>query len=165
MRHLRFKALVAASDALHLRDGMSATVGADSGRIRIGAGDETGLVPVYVMFDGDVKALAGERGRAECVTDGTVDAHISVPTRCIVRAGLQPVVFVRDRHAPERFIAVPVTPGAEGGGWTAVEGLPAHDCDVVLDGAYELKLALPAAGGSKPAGHFHADGTFHEGEH
>lgn len=163
--HLRFKALVAASDALHLKDGMSAKVGAHPGRIRIGVGDDTGLVPVYVLFAGDVKALAGERSHAECVTDETEAAHTAVPSICIVSIGLQPTVFVRDLHDAERFIAVPVTPGASGGGWTAVDGLPAHHCEVVSDGAYELRLALPSAGGSKPAGHFHADGTFHEGEH
>jgi hypothetical protein len=34
----------------------------------------------------------------------------------------------------------------------------------VSDGAYELKLALQEEGDKKSAGHFHADGTFHEGD-
>jgi hypothetical protein len=35
-----------------------------------------------------------------------------------------------------------------------------------LDGAYELKLAAPSSGTTqRAAGHFHADGQFHEGEH
>ena len=162
---LRFKALVAASDALKLRNGMSAKVGEHHGRLRIGVGDDTGIVPIYVLFDKDVHALAGERSRAECVTDDTEEPHIAVPSRCIVSVGLQPTVFVRDPHNAERFIATPVVPGASGGGWTAVEGLPSGHCEIVSEGAYELKLALPSAGDSKSAGHFHADGTFHEGEH
>ena len=164
-RDLRFKALVAASDALQLKDGMSAKVGGHLGRIRIGVGDDTGLVPIFVLFDGDVHALAGARSHAECVTDETEEAHAAVPSRCIVSVGLQPTVFVRDAHGEDRFTAVPVTPGVSGGGWTAVDGLPSRHCEVVSDGAYELKLALPAAGGNKPSGHFHADGTFHEGDH
>ena len=36
--------------------------------------------------------------------------------------------------------------------------------EVVLDGAYELKLATQQSGGSGAGGHFHADGSFH-GEH
>jgi hypothetical protein len=161
---LRFKALVAASDALRLRNGMSAKVDGHHGRLRIGVGDDTGIVPIYVLFDKDVHALAGARSQAECVTDETDEPHIAVPSRCIVSVGLQPTVFIRDEHDAGRFIAVPVTPGVSGGGWTAVEGLPSGHCEVVCEGAYELKLALPSAGGSKSAGHFHADGTFHEGE-
>ena len=162
---LRFKALVAASDALKLRNGMSAKVGEHHGRLRIGVGDDTGIVPIYVLFDNGVHALAGARSRAECVTDDTEEPHIAVPSRCIVSVGLQPTVFVRDPHNAERFIATPVVPGVSGGGWTAVEGLPSGHCEIVSEGAYELKLALPSAGDSKSAGHFHADGTFHEGEH
>ena len=162
---LRFKALVAASDALKLRNGMSAKVGEHHGRLRIGVGDDTGIVPIYVLFDNGVHALAGERSRAECVTDDTEEPHIAVLSRCIVSVGLQPTVFVRDPHNAERFIATPVVPGVSGGGWTVVEGLPSGHCEIVSEGAYELKLALPSAGDSKSAGHFHADGTFHEGEH
>lgn len=174
---LRFKALVASSDALKLRNGMSAKVGEHHGCVRIGVGDDTGLVPIYVLFDKDVHALAGARSRAECVTDETEEAHTAVPSRCIVSIGLQPTVFVRDPHNAERFIATPVVPGVSGGGWTAVEGLSPHAknpltrdlfphrCEIVCEGAYELKLALPSSGESKPAGHFHADGSFHEGEH
>jgi hypothetical protein len=162
---LRFKALAASSDALKLRNGMPAKVGEHHGHIRIGVGDDTGIVPVYVLFDKDVHALAGARAHAECVTDETEEPHVAVPSRCIVSIGLQPTVFIRDAHDAERFIAISVTPGVNGEGWTAVEGLPPGHCEVVSDGAYELKLSLPSAGGSKPSGHFHADGTFHEGEH
>ena len=164
-RDLRFKALVASSDALRLRNGMPANVDGIHGRIRIGVGDDTGLVPVYVLFGEEVDALAGARSRAECVTDETEDARAAVPSRCIVSVGLQPTVFVRDAHDGGRFVAVPVTPGLSGGGWTAVEGLPAPHCEVVSEGAYELKIALQSADGAKPSGHFHADGVFHEGEH
>lgn len=162
---LRFKAPVAASDALKLRNGMTAKVGEHHGRLRIGVGDDTGIVPIYVLFDKDVHALAGARSYAECVTDETEEQHVAVPSRCIVSIGLQPTVFVRDPHNAERFIATPVVPGVSGGGWTVVEGLPSGHCEVVSEGAYELKFALPSAGNAKSAGHFHADGTFHEGEH
>ena len=165
MHDLRFKALVAASDVLLLKNGMSAKVGDNAGRIRIGAGDGAGLVPVYVLFGREVHALAGARSDAECVTNETETPRSAVPSRCIVSVGLQPTVFAKHGHDGENFIAVPVTPVLAGGGWTAVEGLPSADCEVVAAGAYELKLALPSAGDGKPSGHFHADGVFHEGEH
>ena len=177
MHDLRFKALTAASDAIRLRDSMPAKVGENSGRIQLGVGDDSGLVPVYVLFDSEVSAIAGERSRAECVTDETEKPHVAVPAKCIVSVGLQPTVFIKDPHNAERFIAIPVIPGASGGGWTAVEGLSPyaenphtkdlspHRCEIVSEGAYELKLALPSAGAPKESGHFHADGTFHTGEH
>ena len=177
MHDLRFKALAAASDAIRLRDSMPAKVGENTGRIQLGVGDDSGLVPVYVLFDSEVSAIAGERGHAECVTDETESPHIAVPSKCIVSVGLQPTVFVKDSHNAERFIAIPVVPGVSGGGWTAVEGLspheceahakdqPSHICEIVCEGAYELKLALPSADAKKESGHFHADGTFHTGEH
>ena len=177
MHDLRFKALAAASDALRLKDAMPAKVGENAGRIQLGIGDDSGLVPVYVLFDSEVSAIAGERGHAECVTDETEKPHVAVPSKCIVSVGLQPTVFMKDPHNAERFIATPVTPGASGGGWTAVEGLSPHGCEaqtkglsperceIVCEGAYELKLALPSAGAKKESGHFHADGTFHTGEH
>ena len=177
MHDLRFKALAAASDALRLKDAMPAKVGDNAGRIQLGIGDDSGLVPVYVLFDSEVSAIAGERGQAECVTDETESPHIAVPSKCIVSVGLQPMVFMKDPHNAERFIAIPVTPGASASGWTAVEGLSPHSknphtrdlapfrCEIVCEGAYELKLALPSAGDKKESGHFHADGTFHTGEH
>ena len=165
MHDLRFKALAAASDALRLKDSMPAKVGENAGRIQLGVGDDSGLVPVYVLFDSEVSAIAGERGHAECVTDETESPHAAIPSKCIVAVGLQPTVFMKDPHDDERFIAIPVIPGASGGGWTAVEGLSPHKSEIVFEGAYELKLALPSAGAKKESGHFHADGTFHTGEH
>ena len=165
MHDLRFKALAAASDALRLKDSMPAKVGENEGRIQLGVGDDSGLVPVYVLFDSEVSAIAGERGHAECVTDETESPHAAIPSKCIVSVGLQPTVFMKDPHDAERFIAIHVIPGASGGGWTAVEGLSPHKSEIVCEGAYELKLALPSAGAKKESGHFHADGTFHTGEH
>lgn len=161
---LRFKALVAAADAGGLKDGLRAQVGALSGEVRLGVGDDSGLVPVYVVFKGEVDAIAGARGEATVFTGGGGEPKTAVPSECVVSIGLQPTVFVRDAADRGRFIAVDVTPLESAGGWTAVDGLPSDGVEVVSKGAYELKLALPG-GGNRGAGHFHADGTFHEGEH
>ncbi len=161
---LRFKALVAASDALRLKDGLEAKVGDFTGEIRLGVGDDTGLVPVYVVFKGEIGALAGACAQAVVSTGAKLAVRPAVPSRCIVTVGLRPTLFVKDASDPERFIAVNVVPVGSGGGWTALESLPSGVAEVVCEGAYELKLALPG-GETKSAGHFHADGTFHEGEH
>lgn len=177
-RDLRFKALVSASDALKLKDGMPAKAGKNFGRIKTGVGDDSGLVPVYVLFDTLADAIAGERVYAECVTDQAETPHLAVPSKSIVTIGVQSVVFVRDAHNPECFTPTHVTTGLSGGGWTAIS-IPSsahdthhsscishgHHIEVVTEGAYELKLAHSQSSEAKPAGHFHADGTFHEGEH
>lgn len=166
---LRFKALVASSDAARLKDGMSAKVGKNDGMLRIGIGDDSGLVPVYALFDTEIDSIAGERAYVECVTDESEEVQLAVPSRCIVKIGVQPVVFVRDRHEKTKFLAMAVDTGISGGGWTAIKGLPAregvHGVEVVGAGAYELKLAQPSGDGNDKSGHFHADGTFHASEH
>lgn len=160
---IRFKALVAASDAARLKDGMKATVSGDVGEVRLGVGNEFGIIPVYVTFDSAGTGRAGDRGTATCVTDESETPVAAVPNAAIVKLGLQPVVFVRDEDERSRFLALPIEPGISGGGWTAVKGLPDDDdLEIVVEGAYELKLAVSASGAG-PAGHFHADGTFHEG--
>ena len=48
------------------------------------------------------------------------------------------------------------------GRWISIlSGLMRND-EVVLAGAYELKLASQQSGAPQKGGHFHADGTFHE---
>ena len=109
---------------------------------------------------------AGERVKAEIVLDENGKETVAVPDECIVDAGAEPVVFVKDERKAGRFLAVKVRTGISNGGWTEVEGL--GDCghiDVVKDGVYGLKLQLSSKKDEKPVGHFHADGTFHEGEH
>ena len=161
---LRFKALVAAADAIRIKNSSTASVNGRDGKIQFGIGDDSGIVPLYVLFDGDVEAIAGERATAEFSIEVSGGETLAVPSGAIVTVDLAPTVFIRDGKSEERFLAVRIRPGASGAGWTAVEGLPSGDVEVVTDGAYELKLALMSAGAA-PSGHFHADGTFHEGEH
>ena len=72
---LRLRALVAASDAARLADGLAATVEGAPGEVRLGVGDANGLVPVYVVFPkGGAKGRAGDgdvrAGRARNACDG-----------------------------------------------------------------------------------------------
>ena len=163
---LRLKALVAASEADQLTDGQACVVEGTEGEIRLGVGDGAGLVPVYAVFPkGAPRRRAGVRARLECVTDAHAPEVRVVPNGAVVRLGLKPAVFVRDRSDDDRFVAVPVVPGVSKGGWTAVEGLPDGDVEVVVAGAYELRIAVMSKeSGVKTTGHFHADGQFHEGE-
>ena len=94
-------------------------------------------------------------------TDPAETPVACVPSTAVFRDGVTPSVFVRDEHDEDLFVVKPIVPGRSAAGWTAVTGLDADD-EVVSQGVYELRHALPAAGGEKKAaGHFHADGTFH----
>ncbi len=163
---LQLKVLAATSEAAKLTPGGACEVDGIKGELRLGLGDDTGMVPVYAVFpQGIAKGMVGERAQLAVMTDKSTPQARVVPNSAIVRLGLQPTVFVRDEHDKERFIALPVTIGVQNGGWTAIEGLPENDhLEVVATGAYELKLGIAEqTSGAKTAGHFHADGSFHEG--
>ena len=164
-RMLRFRAQVSSSEAARLHDGMKVSVSGSEAELRLGVG-EGGMVPVYALFhSAGAPGRAGDRVRAECVLKSNEVPVWALPDDCIVAVGAESVVFMRDRHRKTRFFAVSVRTGMSGGGWTAVEGLSDTGAEVVKTGVYGLKLALAAKSASdKPVGHFHADGSFHEGD-
>ena len=161
---VRVKALVAVSEAARLKDGLKVRCGEAVGVLQLGLGDSDAMTPAYAVFEkGRLAARPGERLRIECVTDESETPVVAVPAACVVRVGLEPIVFVRDEHAADRFAAVKVTLGRTNGSWTEVVGLPEDDdLEIVKEGAYELKIALSAQSGAPAVGHFHADGTFHD---
>ena len=161
-------ALVPFSDARGLADGAKARVGSHSGTMRVDRTRTDGLVGVWVACDGDcpanAKLVLGESVYVTAETDQAETPVVCVPSTAVFRDGVTPSVFVRDEHDEDLFVVKPVVPGRSAAGWTAVTGLDADD-EVVSQGVYELRHALPAVGGEKKAaGHFHADGTFHAGE-
>lgn len=163
-RNIRFKGLIPADEAARLKDLMPANVKGMNGSVRLGIGAENGLVPAYVVFENAPDAIIGARDTATVIMGGSGKVETAVPDSAIVEINLVKHVFVRDNHNKNRFIALSVTPGEKSGGWTNVTGLPGGHIDVVSKGAYQLKLAATSSGRSA-AGHFHADGTFHEGDH
>ena len=161
-------ALVPFSDARGLADGAKARVGRQMGTMRVDRTRTDGLVGVWIAYDiagnGMPGATPGESVYVTVEADQSETPVSCVPSSAVFRDGVTPSVFVRDEHDADRFVVKPVVPGRSAVGWTAVTGLAADD-EVVSQGVYELRHALPAVGGErKAAGHFHADGTFHAGE-
>lgn len=111
-------------------------------------------------------AYAGEVGRLELTSgNGSEDGYIPVPNSAVVKVGVNDVVFIQDGANPNKFIMKKVAILPPRQGMTPVKGLMEGQT-IVIKGGYELKYAVPAQGGEKKAaGHFHADGKFHEGEH
>jgi len=108
-------------------------------------------------------ARPGVTAHLEIVTDPAAAISLAVPRAAVQRDGLTPVLFRRAPDNPNEAIRIEADLGKDDGRWVEVlSGLRDGD-EVVLDGAFQLMLAT--SGTMQRGGHFHADGTFHEGEH
>ena len=86
---------------------------------------------------------------------------ISIPDSAVVKVGVDDVVFIKVGEG--KFAMKKVQAGTSRRGMTPVSGLNPGQV-IVVKGGYELKYLIPGDGQKKKAGHFHADGVFHEGE-
>lgn len=108
---------------------------------------------------------AGQLARLDLYShDSATDGFIPVPNSAVVKVGVNDVVFIKTGEDAFVMKKVQTLPARQGK--TPVKGLIPGQT-IVTKGGYELKYILPAegAGSKKAAGHFHADGQFHEGEH
>lgn len=97
----------------------------------------------------------------EVVAETSGGPALAIPRAAIVKDGITHVFFRRDPQDPNKAIRVEADMGVDDGRWVAINsGISLND-EVILDGAYELKLASQQSGTSQKGGHFHADGTFH----
>ncbi|MCB9841652.1 MAG: hypothetical protein H6812_00170 [Phycisphaeraceae bacterium] len=101
----------------------------------------------------------------EVVVESTGGPALAIPRSSIVRDGVAHVFFRRDPSDPNKAIRVEADMGVDDGRWVAINSGVAPGDEIVLDGAYELKLASQQDGVVQKGGHVHADGTFHEGDH
>jgi hypothetical protein len=89
---------------------------------------------------------------------------LAIPRSAIVKDGITHVFFRRDPKDANKAIRVEADMGVDDGRWVVINSGLALGDEVVLEGAYELKLATAQSGTTQKGGHFHADGSFH-GEH
>lgn len=87
---------------------------------------------------------------------------LAIPRTAVVKDGITHVFFRRDPKDANKAIRVEADLGVDDGRWVEVKSGIGPNDTVVLDGAYELKLASAQSGTSQKGGHFHADGTFHK---
>jgi len=100
----------------------------------------------------------------EVVAESSGAKALAIPRSAIVKDGITHVFFRRDPLDPNQAIRVEADMGVDDGRWVVIHSGLVRGDEVVLDGAYELKLATAQSGASQKGGHFHADGSFH-GEH
>ncbi len=107
-------------------------------------------------------ARRGVSTEMEIVLAGTPEPLLAVPVQAVIQDGLDKVIFRRDPKNPNKVIRLKADLGLSDGRWIIVEsGFMAGD-EVVHHGVYELMLA--SGGAKQKGGHFHSDGTFHEGD-
>ena len=103
----------------------------------------------------------------EVVVESTESPALAIPRSAIVQDGLTHVFFRRDPGDPNKAIRVEADMGVSDGRWVVLHSGVMRGDEVVLAGAYELKLATQQSGSPfqrGQGGHFHADGAFH-GDH
>lgn len=98
----------------------------------------------------------------EVVLESTDGPALAVPSAAVVRDGLHHVVFRRDPADPNQAIRIEADLGTSDGSWVVLQSGVMRGDQVVLSGAYELRLATQRSGALSEGGHFHADGSFHD---
>lgn len=108
--------------------------------------------------------MPGKSGFLELTVDETENFVLAIPESAVVKDGLTHVFFKRDSSNANKAIRIEADLGISDGRWVEIKSDIGPNDQVVINGAYELKLATSQSGVTQKGGHFHADGTFH-GEH
>jgi len=175
LTQVRFRARGLQSDLARLRAGLPAQVVPPHGRDR--AVDRlTGTLALGVEADPAQRTIdlflqpastaewarPGIAGFLEVETAAGATAELAIPLAAVLQDGLQRVLFRRDPADPDQVIRLEADLGLDDGRWVEVKSGIADGDEIVSAGAYELMLA--SSGTAAKGGHFHADGTFHEGK-
>ena len=176
LSQVRFRARGLQSDLPSLQDGLPAVVvparaGAEAadrvtGTLLLGveADPAQRTIDLFVQpSSASAWCRPGVAGFVEVETRGGAAAELAIPLSAVLQDGLQRVFFRRDPADPDKVIRVEADLGLDDGRWVEVKSGLVDGDEVVLAGAYELMLA--SSGTAAKGGHFHADGTFHEGKH
>jgi len=178
---LRFHASGLQSDLGVLRDGLQVNIVPPTptsagnavelqntmhGTLQLGlngdANDRT--IDLYVTPDSlSSWARPGVTAQLEIITDSTRSPELSIPLSAVQQDGLTQIIFRRSPDNPNEAIRMEADLGLDDGRWVAILSGLADGDEVVLDGVFQLMLAT--SGSIQKGGHFHSDGTYHEGEH
>lgn len=178
-KQVRFRAMALQSDLVRINNGAEAAIiapvaasiqqdGSVDATVTIGleAHPQQRTVPlVAVAAEHREWIRPGVSAFLEVTVQTTGGPALAIPRAAILKDGIVHVFFRRDPADPNKAIRVEADMGISDGRWVVINsGLSLND-EVVLNGAYELKLASQQNGSQQKGGHFHADGTFHEEDH
>ncbi len=171
---IRFHAHGMQSDLGRLREGLSARIVSPRGgsvdlqdtmfgRLSLGisADPRQRTVDLYVAPDSlSTWARPGVTAHLEITLASGADEP-AIPVGSVIQDGVKKILFRRDPKNPDKVIRMDADLGVSDGRWVVVQsGLRAGD-EVVLDGIYQLMLATSTS--AAKGGHFHPDGTWHDG--
>lgn len=173
---LRFHAQGLQSDLPRFQDGLTATVAPSAGAPIAASERMTGPLSIGLQADPESRtvelymtpaslapwAKAGVAAYLEVTLDNAA-ADLAIPRAAVVADGLVPHFFRRDPNDPDTVIRTEADIGLDDGRWVVIKSGVREGDEIVLDGVYQLMLAT--SGTAAKGGHFHSDGTFHEGEH
>jgi multidrug efflux pump subunit AcrA (membrane-fusion protein) len=89
--------------------------------------------------------------------------ELAIPMSAVVRDGTRAIIFRRDPKDADKVIRMEADLGLSDGRWVVIQSGVMEGDEIVLGGNFQLMLAT--SGTTEKAGHFHSDGTFHEGNH
>lgn len=172
---IRFRARALQSDLGRLRNGLSATIAPPQGGSVPMQDAMRGALFIGLSADADERTIdlivrpesltswarAGVFAHLEITLAGG-EEELAIPLSAVVRDGATLVVFRRDPANPNRVIRLEADLGVSDRRWVVIRSGVREGDEVVLDGNYQLMLAT--SGIAARGGHFHPDGTFHEGE-
>ncbi len=173
---VRFRAMGLQSDLDRLRTGLSAAIVNPAARgeranesiptvleLGLNADPEERTVDLYATpLELKDWTRPGISAFLEISTEQADDSSLAIPLSAVVRDGLTSIIFRRDPANPDKAIRLEADLGMNDGRWIVINSGLREGDEVVLDGVYQLLLAT--SGSVPKGGHFHSDGTFHEGE-
>jgi multidrug efflux pump subunit AcrA (membrane-fusion protein) len=173
---IRMRATALQADLGRLRDGLACRIVAPPGGTMLDATPMIASLTIDLSGDAEERTIdliaeptsiaswarAGVSAHLEITLDGAVE-ELAVPLACVVRDGVTPVIFRRDPANPDKVIRLEADVGISDGRWIAILSGVREGDEIVLAGNYQLMLA--SSGAAPKGGHFHSDGTWHEGEH
>jgi hypothetical protein len=174
---VRFSASAMQSDMGRLKDGLTATAVPGKGASFNTAAAVPGVMMISPVADAERRmiqlvmvptklepwARPGVAGYLEIVVEGNQTPELAIPMASVVRDGTQALIFRRDPGDPNKAIRMDADLGADDGRWVVIKSGVKEGDEVVEDGIYQLMVAT--SGSITKGGHFHADGSFHEGGH
>lgn len=173
---IRFRARGLQSDLGRLRDGLSVSIAPPLGGSLKVDDAMSGTLQLGLAADGDSRTIdlivmpsslapwakAGVSAYLEVVLAGGSE-ELAIPQSAVVRDGTRAIIFRRDPKNADKVIRMEADLGISDGRWVVVQSGVRQGDEIVMGGNFQLMLAT--SGSSEKAGHFHSDGTFHQGSH
>ena len=173
---IRLRARALQGDLARLRDGLPVRIAAPSADPAAASADAiAGTLALAPTADADGRTIdllvtpaapaawarSGIAASLEITLVGGAP-ELAIPLNAVVRDGATPIIFRRDPKNPDKVIRLEADLGVNDGRWIVVSSGVKEGDEIVVAGNFQLMLAT--SGGAAKGGHFHSDGTFHEGK-